>query len=117
MHFPLVDAFISSEPPVFFELRVRYLLSSARVSEAMALAKCCAQHPATGQHIFFLQFYLTWLHKTSQHDRLHEEVGSVTLCGRLSVRQSQCVSSVNCSSCLVITYTTVVSVGNISGPN
>ncbi|XP_039997920.1 uncharacterized protein LOC120798042 [Xiphias gladius] len=69
-----VDGCINSELPVFFELRVRYLLTRERVSEAMALAKCCARHPTTGQHLFFLQVYLTWLYKTSQHDRLHEEV-------------------------------------------
>ncbi|XP_059183860.1 uncharacterized protein LOC131962795 [Centropristis striata] len=69
-----VDGCISSELPVFFELRVRYLLSCERVSEALALAKCCAQHSTAGQHLFFLQVYLTWLIKTSQHDRLHKEV-------------------------------------------
>ncbi|XP_029378207.1 uncharacterized protein LOC115056087 [Echeneis naucrates] len=69
-----VDGFISSELPVFFELRVRYLLSCKQVSEAMALAKCCARHPTAGQHLFFLQVYLTWLCKTSQHDRLCKEV-------------------------------------------
>uniref|UniRef100_A0A3B4WZG6 Uncharacterized LOC111665366 n=1 Tax=Seriola lalandi dorsalis TaxID=1841481 RepID=A0A3B4WZG6_SERLL len=55
----LTDGCISSELPVFFELRVRYLLSCERVSEAMALAKCCARHPTAGQHLFFLQVYLT----------------------------------------------------------
>ncbi|XP_062270595.1 uncharacterized protein LOC133976405 [Scomber scombrus] len=69
-----VDECISSELAVFFELRVRYLLSCERLSEALALAKCCARHPTAGQHLFFLQVYLTWLHKTSQHDRLHKEV-------------------------------------------
>ncbi|XP_073318237.1 uncharacterized protein [Pagrus major] len=69
-----VDGCISSELPVFLELRVRYLLSCERVSEAMALAKCCAWHPTAGQHLFFLQVYLTWLFKTSQHDSLHKEV-------------------------------------------
>ncbi|XP_071320369.1 microtubule-associated protein futsch-like [Trachinotus anak] len=69
-----VDGCISSELPVFFELRVRYLLSCERVSEAMALAKCCARHPTAGQHLFFLQVYLTWLYKTSQHDCLNKEV-------------------------------------------
>lgn len=67
---------------MFFELRVRYLLSCKRVSEAMALAKCCARHPTAGQHLFFLQVYLTWLYKTSQHDRLRKEVGRAA---RLSV--------------------------------
>lgn len=75
-----VDGFISSELPVLFELRVRYLLSYERVSEAMALAKCCAWHPTAGQHLFFLQVYLSWLLKTSQHDILHKEVSVLLLC-------------------------------------
>lgn len=70
-----MDGFISSELPVLFELRVRYLLFCERVSEAMALAKCCAWHPTAGQHLFFLQVYLSWLLKTSQNDILHNEVG------------------------------------------
>ncbi|XP_047433145.1 zinc finger protein 654-like [Mugil cephalus] len=73
-----VDGYISSELPVFFELRVRYLLSCERVSEALALARCCAQHPIAGQHLFFLQVYLTSLYKTSQHDRLHKEVADLS---------------------------------------
>ncbi|XP_070813728.1 uncharacterized protein [Chaetodon trifascialis] len=71
-----VDGCISSELPVFLELRVRYLLSCERVNEAMALAKCCAWHPSAGQHLFFLQVYLTWLLKTSQHDSLRREVAN-----------------------------------------
>ncbi|XP_040036954.2 uncharacterized protein LOC120821907 [Gasterosteus aculeatus] len=71
------DGCIVSEPPVFLELRVRYLLSCERVGEAAALARCCARHPAAGQHLFFLQVYLTWLFKTSQHDRLHKEVAEL----------------------------------------
>ncbi|XP_034464013.1 uncharacterized protein LOC117775194 [Hippoglossus hippoglossus] len=72
-----VDGCINAELPLFFELRVRYLLSCERVSEAMALARCCARHPMAGRHLFFLQVYLTWLYKTSQHDRLHKEVDDV----------------------------------------
>ncbi|KAM8871838.1 uncharacterized protein ACB058_003951 [Synchiropus picturatus] len=72
------DKYLSSELPVFFELRVRYLLSCGRVTEALALAKRCAQHRATGKHLFFLQTYLTWLLKTSQHDRLQKEVADFT---------------------------------------
>ncbi|KAF3688478.1 Zinc finger protein 292 [Channa argus] len=72
-----VDDCISSEVPVFFELRVRYLLSCERISEAMALAKCCARHPTAGQYLFFLQVYLTWLYKNSQHDRLLKEVADL----------------------------------------
>lgn len=77
LNYSSVDGCISSELPVFFELRVRYLLSCERVSEAMALAKCCAWHPTAGQHLFFLQVYLTWLSKTSQYDSLHKEVGGL----------------------------------------
>ncbi|XP_029985506.1 uncharacterized protein LOC115415965 isoform X2 [Sphaeramia orbicularis] len=69
-----VEECIGCELPVFLELRVRYLLSCERLPEALALAKCCAQHPTAGQHLFFLQVYLTWLYKTSQHERLHKEV-------------------------------------------
>ncbi|XP_029930668.1 zinc finger protein 292 [Myripristis murdjan] len=72
-----VDGYISSELPVFFELRVRYLFACERVSEAVALAKCCARHPTAGQHLFFLQVYLTWLYKTSQHDHLLKEVADL----------------------------------------
>uniref|UniRef100_A0A3Q3EGA2 Uncharacterized LOC108245010 n=1 Tax=Kryptolebias marmoratus TaxID=37003 RepID=A0A3Q3EGA2_KRYMA len=50
-----VDCFISSELPVLFELRVRYLSSCGHVSEAVALAKCCVRHPAARQHLFFHQ--------------------------------------------------------------
>uniref|UniRef100_A0A3P8TFU4 C2H2-type domain-containing protein n=1 Tax=Amphiprion percula TaxID=161767 RepID=A0A3P8TFU4_AMPPE len=73
-----VDGCIGSELPVFFELRVRYLLSCKRTSEAVALAQCCARHPTVGQHSFFLQVYLTWLYKTSQHDRLVKEVADLS---------------------------------------
>lgn len=90
---PTVDAYISSEPPVFLELRVRYLLSCERVGEAMALARCCAWHPAAGQHLFFLQVYLTWLIKTSQHDSLHKEVGGLSDNERRHVSQTVLVKS------------------------
>ncbi|RVE75503.1 hypothetical protein OJAV_G00017560 [Oryzias javanicus] len=73
-----VDAYIGSELPIFFELRVRFLLSRSRLGEAAALAKRCARHPGAGQHLFFLQVYLTRLHKTSQQDRLHTEVAEVS---------------------------------------
>lgn len=72
---PSVDAYIGSELPIFFELRVHFLLSRSRLGEAAALAKRCARHPSAGQHLFFLQVYLTQLHKTSQQDCLHTEVG------------------------------------------
>ncbi|XP_054643025.1 zinc finger protein 654-like isoform X2 [Dunckerocampus dactyliophorus] len=74
----LMDACLSSELPVFFELRVRYLLSCERVSEGLALAKSCIRHPTAGQHLFFLQVYLTWLYKSSQHARLREELADLS---------------------------------------
>uniref|UniRef100_A0A1A7XFJ3 C2H2-type domain-containing protein n=1 Tax=Iconisemion striatum TaxID=60296 RepID=A0A1A7XFJ3_9TELE len=73
-----VERCITSELPVFLELRVRYLLSRGRAAEAMALAKCCVLHLAARQHLFFLQVYLSWLCRTSQHERLHEEVAGVS---------------------------------------
>ena len=75
-----VDRYISDQLPVLLELRVRYLLTCERVREAMALAKCCSQHPTAGEHPFFLQVYLTWLHKTSQNDLLNKEVTVVYIC-------------------------------------
>ncbi|KAK7893301.1 hypothetical protein WMY93_022453 [Mugilogobius chulae] len=69
-----VEKCISSEPPIFLELRVRYLLSCQRLPEAQALAKCCALHPSVGQHLFFYQVYLTGLYKTSHHEVLLEEL-------------------------------------------
>ncbi|XP_015252126.1 PREDICTED: uncharacterized protein LOC107098794 [Cyprinodon variegatus] len=72
-----VDCYISSEPPAFLELRVRYLSSCGRDGQAAALAKCCVWHPAAGQLLFFLQFYLSWLIKTDQHERLQEEVADI----------------------------------------
>ncbi|XP_019716155.1 zinc finger protein 292-like [Hippocampus comes] len=72
-----VDRFLSSELPVFLELRVRYLISCQRVSEALALAKCCVRHPSAGKHLFFLQVYLTWLYKT-QYNQLLQEVADLS---------------------------------------
>ncbi|XP_077577721.1 uncharacterized protein LOC144199753 [Stigmatopora nigra] len=67
-----VDRFLNSELPVFLALRVRYLISCERVSEALALARCCIRHPTAGKHLFFLQVYLTWLYKTERHQLLQE---------------------------------------------
>ncbi|KAM4560268.1 uncharacterized protein PAE49_012509 [Odontesthes bonariensis] len=72
-----VDGYVSSELPAFFELRVRYLLSCERASEAVALARCCVRHPIAGQNLFFLQVYLSWLYRTSQHEQLRKEVADI----------------------------------------
>uniref|UniRef100_A0A674DDY6 Zinc finger protein 654 n=1 Tax=Salmo trutta TaxID=8032 RepID=A0A674DDY6_SALTR len=63
-----VDRYLGSEVPVFFELRVRYLLSSEMFTEAVVLAKTCSQHPVAGRHLFFRQAYLTCLWKMSDID-------------------------------------------------
>lgn len=75
-----MDSYIGSEMPVFLELRVRYLSFCGRVSEAVALAKFCVKHPASTQHLFFHQVYLSWLYKTLQHELLQKEVREVALC-------------------------------------
>ncbi|XP_029567647.1 uncharacterized protein LOC115161071 isoform X3 [Salmo trutta] len=72
-----VEKYLSSEKPVFFELRVRYLQACERVREAMALAKCCLEHPEVWRHLFFHQAYLTCLYKASLHQHLHEEMAEI----------------------------------------
>ncbi|XP_055734082.1 zinc finger protein 654-like isoform X1 [Salvelinus fontinalis] len=72
-----VEKYLSSEKPVFFELRVRYLQACERVQEAMALAKCCLEHPEVWRHLFFHQAYLTCLYKASLHQHLHEEMAEI----------------------------------------
>ncbi|XP_064832604.1 zinc finger protein 654-like [Oncorhynchus masou masou] len=72
-----VEKYLSSEKPVFFELRVRYLQACERVQEAMALAKSCLEHPEVGRHLFFHQAYLTCLYKASLHEHLLKEVAEI----------------------------------------
>ncbi|XP_038862966.1 uncharacterized protein LOC120058402 isoform X3 [Salvelinus namaycush] len=72
-----VEKYLSSEKPVFFELRVRYLQACERVQEAMALAKCCLEYPEVWRHLFFHQAYLTCLYKASLHQHLHEEMAEI----------------------------------------
>ncbi|XP_067113448.1 zinc finger protein 654-like [Osmerus mordax] len=72
-----VENYLSSEVPVFFELRVRYLQACERVQEALALAKSCLEHPATGRHLYFHQAYLTCLYKASLHEHLQKEVAEI----------------------------------------
>ncbi|XP_029600940.1 uncharacterized protein LOC115184094 isoform X2 [Salmo trutta] len=72
-----VDRYLGSEVPVFFELRVRYLLSSEMFTEAVVLAKTCSQHPVAGRHLFFRQAYLTCLWKASLPHHMHEEMSDI----------------------------------------
>uniref|UniRef100_A0A3Q1EFS6 Zinc finger protein 654 n=1 Tax=Acanthochromis polyacanthus TaxID=80966 RepID=A0A3Q1EFS6_9TELE len=78
-----VEDFLSSELPVFLELRVRYLQACERMQEAMALAKSCLENREAGKHLYFHQAYLTCLYKTSLHENLHKEVRHETLWGSI----------------------------------
>lgn len=73
-----VDDYLSSELPVFFELRIRYLQACERMQEAMALSKSCLENSEAGKHLYFHQAYLTCLYKASLHEHLHKEVGDKT---------------------------------------
>ncbi|CAL8390896.1 unnamed protein product [Boreogadus saida] len=69
-----VDLFLGSEPPLFLELRVRYLLASGRGREAAALARCCAAaRTPSRQRAFFLQVHLAALCTTERTEQLHRE--------------------------------------------
>ncbi|XP_023147743.2 zinc finger protein 654 [Amphiprion ocellaris] len=72
-----VEDFLSSELPVFLELRVRYLQACERMQEAMALAKSCLENREAGKHLYFHQAYLTCLYKTSLHENLHKEMAEI----------------------------------------
>ncbi|TSK17994.1 tRNA (cytosine(34)-C(5))-methyltransferase, mitochondrial [Bagarius yarrelli] len=72
-----VDRYLCSEVPMFFELRVRYLLACERTREAMALALKCSQHPIAGRQLFFKQAYLCCLWKLSQQERLLTEMAEI----------------------------------------
>ncbi|CAJ1079903.1 uncharacterized protein znf654 [Xyrichtys novacula] len=72
-----VEDYLSSELPVFFELRVRYLQACERMQEAKALAKSCLENPEAGKHLFFHQAYLTCLYKASLHEHLRKEMAEI----------------------------------------
>ncbi|KAM9802044.1 zinc finger protein 654-like isoform 2-T2 [Syngnathus typhle] len=69
-----VDDYLSSELPVFLELRIRYLQACERIREAMALAKVCLENRKPGKHLFLHQAYLTCLYKASLHEVFHKQV-------------------------------------------
>ncbi|XP_061547656.1 zinc finger protein 654-like [Phycodurus eques] len=69
-----VDDYLSSELPVFLELRIRYLQACERIHEAMALAKVCLEKHKPGKHLYFHQAYLTCLYKASLHEHLHKQM-------------------------------------------
>ncbi|KAJ8350355.1 hypothetical protein SKAU_G00254850 [Synaphobranchus kaupii] len=72
-----VERYLSSEVPLFFELRVRYLLACDRVQEAVALAKSCIEHSEAGRCLYFHQAYLTCLLKASLYDHLQKEIAEI----------------------------------------
>nr|XP_043868470.1 uncharacterized protein LOC122758381 [Solea senegalensis] len=72
-----VEEYLSSELPVFLELRVRYLQACEKLQEAMALSKSCLENSEAGKHLFFHQAYLTCLYKASLHDHLHKEMAVI----------------------------------------
>uniref|UniRef100_A0A1A7WVZ6 Zinc finger protein 654 n=1 Tax=Iconisemion striatum TaxID=60296 RepID=A0A1A7WVZ6_9TELE len=72
-----VEDFLSSELPIFLELRVRYLQACERVQEVMALAKCCLENHETGKHLYFHQAYLTCLYKASLYENLQKEMAEI----------------------------------------
>ncbi|XP_047456057.1 zinc finger protein 654-like [Mugil cephalus] len=72
-----VEDYLSSELPVFLELRVRYLQACERIKEAMALSKSCLENREAGKHLFFHQAYLTCLYKASLHENLHKKMAEI----------------------------------------
>nr|XP_057937118.1 zinc finger protein 654 [Doryrhamphus excisus] len=72
-----VEDYLSSELPVFLELRVRYLQACERIQEAMALAKVCLENHKTGKHLYLHQAYLICLYKASLHEHLHKEMADI----------------------------------------
>ncbi|KAM9709793.1 zinc finger protein 654-like [Menidia menidia] len=72
-----VDDYLSTELPIFLELRVRYLQACERMQEAMALAKSCIENHEAGKHLYFHQAYLTCLYKASLYENLHKEMAEI----------------------------------------
>ncbi|XP_029980971.1 zinc finger protein 292-like [Sphaeramia orbicularis] len=72
-----VEQYLSSELPVFLELRIRYLQACERVREAMTLSKSCLENREAGNHLFFHQAYLTCLYKASLHEHLLKEMAEI----------------------------------------
>ncbi|XP_038132338.1 uncharacterized protein LOC119777503 [Cyprinodon tularosa] len=71
------DDYLSTELPIFLELRVRYLQACERIQEAMALSKVCLENQETGKHLYFHQAYLTSLYKASLYENLQKEMAEI----------------------------------------
>ncbi|XP_053791348.1 zinc finger protein 654 [Vidua chalybeata] len=69
----LVNKYLSSENPLFFELRARYLIACERIPEAMALIKSCINHPDISKDLYFHQALFTCLYMSPLEDQLFQE--------------------------------------------
>ncbi|XP_028938086.1 zinc finger protein 654 isoform X1 [Ornithorhynchus anatinus] len=69
----LVNKYLSSENPLFFELRARYLIACERIPEAMALIKSCINHPDISKDLYFHQAFFTCLYMSPLEDQLFQE--------------------------------------------
>ncbi|XP_053166870.1 zinc finger protein 654 isoform X2 [Hemicordylus capensis] len=69
----LVNKYLSSENPLFFELRARYLIACERIPEAMALIKSCMNHPDISKDLYFHQAFFTCLYMSRLEDQLFQE--------------------------------------------
>ncbi|XP_006926309.1 zinc finger protein 654 isoform X1 [Pteropus alecto] len=69
----IVNKYLSSENPLFFELRARYLIACERIPEAMALIKSCINHPEISKDLYFHQALFTCLFMSPVEDQLFRE--------------------------------------------
>ncbi|XP_066478057.1 zinc finger protein 654 [Tiliqua scincoides] len=69
----LVNRYLSSENPLFFELRARYLIACERIPEAMALIKSCMNHPDISKDLYFHQAFFMCLYMSPLEDQLFQE--------------------------------------------
>uniref|UniRef100_A0A8C5P6P4 Zinc finger protein 654 n=1 Tax=Leptobrachium leishanense TaxID=445787 RepID=A0A8C5P6P4_9ANUR len=69
----IVDKYMKSENPLFFELRVRYLIACERIPEAMALITTCLSHPEVSKNLYYHQAYFTCLYMARLTDKLLQE--------------------------------------------
>lgn len=68
-----MNKYLSSENPLFFELRARYLIACERIPEAMALIKSCINHPEMSKDLYFHQALFTCLFMSPVEDQLFRE--------------------------------------------
>ncbi|XP_023575003.1 zinc finger protein 654 isoform X2 [Octodon degus] len=69
----IVNKYLSSENPLFFELRARYLIACERIPEAMALIKSCINHPEISKDLYFHQALFTCLFMLPVEEQLFQQ--------------------------------------------